>query len=65
MGATKLRHKPRLLYAPIKMAARGKFEPAWGPSLDAEKIMFGWAEYFFMRNIFFLVYLEHFQWYLL
>ena len=58
MGATKLRHKPRLLYAPIKMAARGKF-------LDAEKIMFGWAEYFFMRNIFFLVYLEHFQRYLL
>ena len=37
MGATKLRHKPRLLHAPIKMAARGKFEPARGPFLAAGK----------------------------
>ena len=65
MGATKLCHKPRLLYAPIKMAACRKFEPAWGPFLDAKKIIFGWAEYFFMQNIFILVYLEYFQRYLL
>ena len=46
MGATKLRHKPRVLHAPIKMAARGKFEPARGPFLAAgKKNILGWAEY--------------------